>query len=100
MESDRSGSTGQYNILVALNNMELTTKDVVKTESILVGFDVSSAQVVGNIPLIICNLPHFFVEFVVIDALSIYNIIMCGFINWQHSYPLITRSSNTLPHRT
>lgn len=70
------GAGASIIFLSSLLNMELTTKDLKKTQSILVGFDRSSAQAIRNIPCIVFTLSHNLpVNFVVIEALSVYNII-------------------------
>lgn len=71
------GESANIVFLFSLLGMELTTKDMIKTESVLVEFDGSLAQAIINIPFTIFtplyNLLH---DFVIIDAPSIYNIIM------------------------
>lgn len=71
------GAGANIIFLLALINLDLSTKDVTKTQSTLVGFDGTATQVVGDILLAIFTLLHnLLVGFVVIDEPSIYNIIM------------------------
>lgn len=68
--------------------MELTTTDVMQSQLVLVGFEGSSLQAVGRIPLIVFTPPHnLLVDLVVIDAPPIYNMIKGVAID-----PLVGRS--------
>lgn len=63
--------------IIALISMELTNNDVMRSQFILVGFDGSSSQTVGHIPLIIFSMLHnLLTDFMFINASSVYNMVM------------------------